>query len=193
MKLRTPAYALTYLEAAPESLEAYLLSGDLFWPLDASAPDAEGAYPALTLGNVLLFAARLRAREGALLPVEVSRLRMAEGRLDALRVRWRVAWEDKATREFRSRLRQWSRFLEEALGDSLGSMAYYAYEVRLRVILDLLCENGAVPEMDERDVLESLDARLKAVWVRGAFLWPDEFASGFPEERYWYLWGRLSG
>ena len=193
MKLRTPAYALTYLEAALESLEAYLLSGDLFWPLDASAPDAEGAYPALTLGNILLFAARLRAREGALLPVEVSRLRMAEGRLDAFRARWRVAWEGKARREFRSRLHQWSGFLEELLGDPSGSMAYYTYEVRLRVIMDLLCAHGAVLETDERDALASLDARLEAAWVRGAFLWPEELAAGFPVEKYWYLWGSLSG
>ena len=191
MKEHSLEYLKRYVEAALEGLKDYLLSDDLFWPMDAHAPLGEGAYPALTLGNTLLFLAMLRARWAS--PDVEEQVRALEERLHAIHTRWPTAWERKASREWRSRLRQWGRFVEELRSDAREHAAYYAYEVRLRVILDLLAENGARVDRDDEDALRTLDARLKERWRRGGVLWPRQLMSGFPEERFWYLWGEVSG
>ena len=185
------SYDLGYIAAALETLESYLLSRDLFWPVGGRPPSGEGNYPVLTPGGVLLSLARLRARR--LSPANEAQLQRYEMQLESLRERWRVAWEQKAAWDYRSRLRQWGDYLEEALREPGGQMAYYVYEVRLRVMLALLEADGLGVEAEEHRALDLLDARLTSYWVDGDFLWGEELATGFPQETFWYLWGKLSG
>ena len=136
-----PAEDRKYLEAALPELQTYLLSDTLFYPLTHPLPR-------LTLGGLLLAQRRLHAYE------DVSPLDL---RLDTLRSKWRVAWEQKAIQEVAIRLTLWGNYLKEHRNnEELGD--YYSHEVRLRVILGLLsAELGSEP-----DELIALDQLLRA-------------------------------
>ncbi len=179
---------LTYLQLASESLEDFLLSGDLYWPL---AGQYTGHLPRLSLGGLLLASRRVRAHSAA--QEAKARGEDAERVIGVLRTRWRVAWERKARREFEARLRQWAAYLDDYRDNPEAHASYYPYEVRLRVMLDLLAEEvgpDTLPQQ-ERAMYEGLDVLLRAVLVPGAFIWDEALQGGFPAERFWYLYGRL--
>lgn len=183
-------YDLRYLQEALESLESYLLANELFWNLPINPPPGEPAYPALTLGGVLLAHARLAALR---LDVhEQARFRSLSIRLEAIQTKWRTAWEQKALRSYQSRLTQWANFLEEYRNNPEAHADRYAYEVRLRLMLDLLAQDLAVIPDEQTQLLRSLDSILNHVLDKDGFVWQDSYASGFPAQKYWYLYGGLS-
>ena len=49
------AYYRTYLQAGLQELEPYLLSNQLFWPVNVSPSLGEPGYPKFTLGGFLFF------------------------------------------------------------------------------------------------------------------------------------------
>ncbi|TLN24844.1 hypothetical protein FDZ74_02720, partial [bacterium] len=116
-----------FLESSLPELPDFLLSNDLYWP----AGTARGSnQPRLSLGNLRLAAARLKAasgdpRDGALI-----------AGIEAVFSKWRSNWARKAALEYSSRLRQWEDRLGELISDP--SEAIYHYEIRVRVILELL-------------------------------------------------------
>ena len=130
------AYYQVYLRAGLREAERYLLSSDLFWPLNIVPPLDEPIYPALTLGGLLLYHAF--ARPHADMDSKQSTLQQLDNELEGVRTRWRVAWESKAKWEFKSRLRQWGNVIKEIRVDPEDNIPYYQYEVRLRVMLSLL-------------------------------------------------------
>jgi hypothetical protein len=177
-----------YLETSLPELENYLLSNELFWPLAGADPSGR-AWPRLTIGGLMLARRRLEAQAGDhSLQYKLSDWDQA---CDHLRAKWRVAWEDKAAREFSSRLRQWSHFLEEMRKDPENQRGYYPYEVRLRVIIHLLQQESSAISPEQERLLGELDNRLKARFSRGDFLWEMELAPVFPEPEFWYLWGSV--
>ncbi len=179
---------LTYLQSVAESLEQFLLSDEIYWPLGGRRT---AHLPRLSLGGVLL--ASLRA--GTYPKTEAQRRRWENltRDVDAVRTRWRVAWERKAQREFEARLRQWKAYLNEYRENPGAQAGYYPYEVRLRVMLDLLAEEidlGSLPEHIS-SMYTGLDALLRAVFVPGDFVWDETLQEGMPKERFWYLYGKL--
>ena len=110
---------------------------------------------------------------------------------DALRARWLSAWERKCARCFHHRLVQWRNFLEDYRQDPDEHANRYPYEVRWRVILDLLKADIRQLEPAEADLLAGLDTTLQALLVPGEFVWEKEIERGFPPRQYWYLYGRL--
>ncbi len=182
-------YDIAYLQAGLEQLESYLLSTDLFGQLHAKALPGELPFASLTLGNVLLSMKKLSAYH--LEADQVDIFHELEGRLDVLRSRWRVAWEEKVKQEYPVRLRQWARFLEEVRRDPENHADRYAYEVRLRVILDLLGEEVEGLVVENEDKLFALDDLLRRDFLEGVFVWDEGMREGFPKEVYWYLWGRV--
>ncbi len=167
-----------YLKAGLEELESYLLSGEVYWPLGRSS------LPRLTLGNLLLSRLRLKAR-GLLSAAE-------EARLEEQRFRWRIAWEKKVQREFRSRLRLWKNYLEDYSETPSAFASDYPQEVRQRAILELLQAELATP-LPETLLLGQLDDHLRTVFIPGPFLWEADLQPAFPKETWWYLYGRLKG
>jgi hypothetical protein len=95
---------LSYFQAGMESLEAYLLSEELFWPLT-------GDLPRLTIGGMLLAGKRLEVR------AEAGEWMSLSDSLDAVCMKWRSAWERKAGREIHARLDLWKNYLEELRQD----------------------------------------------------------------------------
>lgn len=180
-------YYQTYLRAALEGLEQYLLSDDLYQSMSVRPTTARN-YPSLTLGSLLLYQkyAQPLARTGA----EQTSLQKLETELDVFRTRWRVAWEGKASREFEARLRQWGNALQEIREDPVENTAYFRYEVRSRVMLDLLKREASEISPAHLEHLKTLDSILQVRFERGNFIWEPEFMPAFPQDTYWYLWGQ---
>ena len=182
-------YDLDYLSAGLDTLEAYLLSNDIYWPVSGNPPAREPAFPRLTLSGMLLAQARLNGRP--LSPAQKADLSRLEGRLDELRTHWRVAWEKKSTREFHARLNLWGDFLQDYRASPEREADRYGYEVGRRVMLDLLSPEAAGAPQSERDLLYSLDQLLKTYFISGGFVWEAELQAGFPPQPYWYLYGKI--
>jgi len=185
----TPEYDLRYLKAGIEQLEPFLLSSDVYWSIGTRAPAGETPYPQLTLGGLLL--ARLRAQSSIKTSTQQVELKELSGRLNDLHTRWRVAWEGKASKEFPARLNLWKNFLEEYRANPETQYDRYTYEVTRRVMLHLLgAETENIPQA-QRDLLASLDLLLRTIFISGDFIWDVTLVASFPQEQYWYLYGRI--
>ncbi len=181
-------YDRRYVEQGLDQLEDYLLAEVAYWPVDFQSPFGEPPYPFLTLEGLKLSMQRMFAMQGNLIEeTQTTKLSIA---MDAIHERWRVAWEKKATRAYRARLRMWRTYLEEFKDSPEAHADRYAYEVRLRVFLTLLDK-----DCTESDALFShlsrLDTYLRSIFIPGKFIWTDELQKGFPVEKYWYLYGAL--
>jgi hypothetical protein len=186
-----PHNDLKYAAAGLTALEDYLLTKELFWPISLSAAGHGDIFPKLTAGNLLLTFARLQAYaiSKTLDSVQQNEFTRLETKFCALKRKWQVAWEKKVSREFTSRLRQWSHYLNEFSQNPDAQAPYYRSEVRLRVLLELLKDDvGGVPQKD----LSALDESLRAQFIEGDFIWDEGLADGFPQDEYWYLYGQLS-
>jgi hypothetical protein len=182
-------YDLRYLKAGADELENYLLSDDIFWPVDIRPPAGQPGYPQLTLGGLLLARKRLIAYDKS--PKEAEDVEKLITNMDAVRSNWRVAWERKAGRSFGVRLKMWRDFIEEYRQGPLDNADRYPYEVRLRTMLALLKTEGGGQASAEADLLAILDKFLDTVLITDGFVWEPELQMGFPENIYWYLYGRL--
>lgn len=158
-----------FLNEALPQLKNYLLSAELYWPLGA-------ALPRLTPGTVLLALTRL----SVLQPESADDTRR---KLETLITPWRSAWEKKILQETANRLRLWSAFLTECEETTSRQDAWYASEVRGRVILQLL--GCASPQ------LTALDARLTRLFTPGNFIWKAPLSAAFPQPDFWFLYGSL--
>jgi len=183
-------YELGYIQAALPVLENYLLAENVYWTLVAVSPVGGPTYPNLTLGTLLLTLQKLRARNLSFdLQFELER---AESMIGRQQSQWRSAWEKKSSQEFGARLRLWGNYLEDYRRDAVNNIDRYAYEVSRRVMLTLLMV-FADPADEEREMLNGLDIILRSVFIPGSFIWEEVYASGFPEDQFWYLYGQLRG
>ena len=182
-------YDLGYIGAALPVLESYLLAEDVYWSLVAAPPGGGPTYPNLTLGTLLLTLQKLRAR--SLSRDQHFELERAESKIGRQQLQWRSAWEKKSSREFGARLRLWRNYIEDYRRDAENNVDRYAYEVSRRVMLTLLAD-FADPANEEIELLHGLDIMLQSVFIPGSFIWGEEYASGFPVDRFWYLYGELA-
>lgn len=178
---------LAFLRASVPELEKYLLSEQLYYPITcAKGRQLTGETTQLTLGNLLLSTARLKV--AGLQPEERLEFETLLREVEQIRSRWRSHWIQKVEREIPNRLRLWRNYLSDWTETSHGSAGDYRYNVRLRVILELLFLETDALLVHEKGLLRSLDLRLKGKGTPGAFLWDESFAVGFPREPYWYLY-----
>ncbi|MEX1072025.1 MAG: hypothetical protein WEC37_05300 [Anaerolineales bacterium] len=169
-----------WLRAALPDLKAYLLSNEIFWNL--------GFDPQLTLGNLLLAEAQVKAASD--LPAAEDRERgnlLAD--LEKQKKEWNTAWKNKAEKEFNSRMRQWTNYLQELSEDPARHGSHYKTEARVRTLLELLSDEAPGKKGD----LKQLDQRLKAFITDGDFIWGEESLAAFPKSKYWFLYARPRG
>jgi len=161
-------------------LKEYLLSNEIYWNLSG--------FPRLTIGSLLL--SRIYLKKSKLVSDDQVTFQEADTHLDEIKLKWRVAWENKILNEIGSRFTLWQNYLTDYLGDPDESVEAYPREVRWRVMLQLLSNeiNGAYKE---RTILSILDERLKPNFIPGNFLWSTNLIKAFPQGEYWYLYGRL--
>lgn len=177
--MNTPEQDFAYFSAGLQELETYLLSKELYWPLAVQSRD----FTQLTPGALLLVRARLEGWG-------TSGLRELMKQMDALRSKWRSAWETKCRREVHARSEMWKDYLEAAAQSSVESSRLYPYQARLRAILALLLDDLREPPSAE---LITLDARLQSLFRDGAFIWDLKLQSVFPQKEFWFLYGTLKG
>lgn len=184
-------YDLVYLRGGLADLEAYLLSDELYWPIGVKPPRGDPPYPRLTLGGILFSRQNLVNRGlDAAQSQEYSEL---TAKLNEMRLHWQTAWQAKARRSFSSRLVQWSNFMDDYRKQPENNTDRYAYEVRGRVMLQLLePESQAIPTA-ELDLVNGLDRVLQASFRPGSFVWDSGLSPCYPQSQFWYLYGRLRG
>ena len=161
-----------FLEAGLNSLADYLLSNELFYPLD-------GDLPRLTVGNFLLAQLRVSTVEPFLVTY----------RIEEIKEKWLSAWEQKAAKEIHSRFGLWLNFLRDYGSSPSDHADRYPVEVRNRAILQLLSlEAGSTAEIS---LLPELDIRLNNSFIPGMFVWEEQVAPGFDQNAFWFLFGML--
>ncbi len=189
--MKSVEYDLRYLQAGLEALEDYLLSAEVFWPLGVNPPEGEPDYPRLTLDGLLLARSRLIPQaEGS---GEQSAVEQAVSALDNSRSRWRVAWEKKAVQCLHMRVRLWRDYIEEYRKDPQENADRFAYEVRLRVMIQLLMKEVGTQAGADAELVSAMDKVLQSDFVSGSFIWEPQVSVGFPKETYWYLYGKPAG
>lgn len=179
----TSAQNLTYVQAGLEELENYLLSDNLYWPLDG-----DNSLQRLTIGGLLLGLIRIQAeQQGGGQSTQADRL---VNRLDVVRTKWKAAWEKKCRSEIHTRLTLWKNYLLDYRQSPELEAEMYPQQVQWRVYLQLLIkETDYQPE--EIKQLTNLDAMVKSAWLPGSFIWEPNLATALPEPEYWFLYGRL--
>lgn len=164
-----------FISVALPELETALLSESLYWPLG-------NGLPRLTPGNLLLALRRLEA-------LDPSAVRKWQLQFDSIRAKRRSAWEQKTLQELRNRLRLWNASIAEWQSDEGERRADYTGEVRGRVILQLLLREVNAPQ--EQTALEGLDHFLRAKLKPASFLWETGLEDAFPQDEFWFLYGKL--
>jgi hypothetical protein len=191
MKTLPIDHNLDLASAMLDEMENYLLSTEVFWPLDRKPRRGMSPFPRLTLGTLLLTFDQLRAATGEMDSAQNASHNRLMMHLELLRTKYAVAMEIKAGREGASRLNLWRAFVTD-LEDSPGRAGNYAYEVRHRVMLVRLAEL-APASAELRDAVEkaqSVDRRLQSLFERSAFIWDEQLEPLYPPQDYWYLYGQ---
>ncbi len=181
----SPAYDAQYIQGGLAVLESYLLSKDLYRPLQETPPGSgDPPYPSLTPGGLLLAYQRLAGRQP---PAQTAVL----AAFDQQRSHWRSAWELKVGKDLHARLNQWGSYLEELREHIAEHAERYAYEVRLRVMLELLAAELPQAPAEALSLLQAQDAVLRAFLAPGEFVWQADLQPAFPRQRFPYLYGSI--
>jgi hypothetical protein len=86
------------------------------------------------------------------------------------------------------RLRQWGDFILGMSSDKHESSTEYRHQVRSRAILQLLEDDIPTQAAIYADSIARKDKILEKFSVENDFVWEEEVRSGFPEEKYWFLY-----
>jgi hypothetical protein len=182
---------LTIARCLTAELEEYLKSVIVYWPVASSNPFGD-KMPPLTIGNVLDAIGRAAAALNDLTPDQAAELTAIRQQHDRIRDARPAVYASKAAREIGSRLDAWSQYLDEAARQSADVAAYYPHEVRVRAKAHVLAQalGRDLPQAAQQRLALS-DARLRALFEPGAFVWDDRLQAAFPQNPCWWLYGHL--
>jgi hypothetical protein len=164
--------------AASRELGEYLASGVTLWRL-------KGIDLPLCPGNLLLAQQRITSTADVELNQALQQIQLNVSRQLS-------AWRKKAAAELAIRLSQWKSVLDD-IQENGQPDASYRYNVRIRVIIDLLIEVIGGLDVPFELRLTQLDEHLKLLTNPGPFIWDDEMKDKFPQEKNSYLYIRLKG
>ncbi|MHC1785325.1 MAG: hypothetical protein AB9891_21690 [Anaerolineaceae bacterium] len=184
------AQDLKFIETACQSLNDYLLSDLLYWPMDDQPASGGISASRATLGLLYLVVEHIRSR--TLNTDQAEKLALAQVEIEKVHRKWKVAWEKKVAAEFKTRLKAWRNFLTEVRSDGKELTARYRTEVRNRVILQLLLLDLAADETGQVLALYNVDELLKSKLEEGVFVWDADLQPVFPEEKFWFLYRNLN-
>lgn len=174
-----------------DKLEAYLNSNEIFW----QNIDDDLVPP--TMGGYWLREHRLLALQDTLLDgTQQSKLESTVAQFNQIYSRNKLQAEAKAQQELTARVRQWDNDLDDLLHDDFPSIAYYSVDVEVRAIIvvlfDKLQQNSVQISAAVTSQLEWLDKQLEKRWQSGEFIWPAEWVPAYPQDIYWWLYGKLT-
>lgn len=180
---------LAILAAMVRGMPGYLASDVTWWDM------GQIDMPLLTVGGYLMRRRRLGALEELLGSAEREALAAANATYDQIVSSQIVRLEDRASSELGSRMREWTVYLRDlAVSKRLAAdTERYNYLADTRVVIgelvDKLSESPfRLAEHIPTDVA-ALDYRLKFRWTLGPFIWSPVWASAYPRDTYWWLYG----
>ena len=174
---------IAFISSGVVELESYLISKDLYWQITSGTH-----FQCLTIGNLLLCIKRVRPRMKNI--PDRTMVASFQDVLDIVHSKWPIAWEKKCQREAKARIDLFLNYLEDYHRSPQIEACHYTYQVRSRVILDLL-QVDTPSLLNDLQVLPELDKMIHSAWISGDFTWESYIEDEFPREKFWYLFGRL--
>lgn len=178
---------LLYVRQSEFDLEKYLLSKEIYWPLQGKIISGS-QIPRLTLGELLLSLRRINAYP--LQPDEQEQFSILLERIRSLKEHWRTHWENKALAEFPQRFRLWQNYLRDYYQEPGDYYRSFPREVERRAILKVLSDEVVLSRQYKAD-LESVDTLLNRKFHQDSFVWNEILSSQFPARDFWFLYGSL--
>ncbi len=179
---------LDILEMMAADMDEYLRSDVLYWKM------SDAQMPMLTLGGYLMREYRLLALRDLLDNAEQARLDTAVAQYNQAVEGKIVRFEQKAKKELGVRTRQWGRYLDDVRKEPELAGINYETAVTNRVMITAMLDRLAAPpyQLDGglQEAVENLDKGLRPYWKSGEFVWPAEWKPAYPQEKYWWLYGR---
>ncbi len=180
------------MRAAVESLQDYLLSAELYWPLFVHPKEnITGNLLQLTLGNLILTQARLQGYPWD--AGQLSELADTNRKIAQTKEKWKTAWNKKAVQEIPARIKLWRNYVEELCDQPRAKAPNYPFQVRWRTALHFLNQEIAGKVDMDMSAVRDLDLRLKNVTQPAKFVWEAEIEPAFPKETFWYLHVSVQG
>jgi hypothetical protein len=189
--VHNPDYNLNLLGIMLEELEDYLLSDEIFWPLGGNPMRGGPPFPNLSVGQLQLTIKELEAVEDDLDAEHSMQWSKYRDRAWALRSKWTTAMAQKSLAEASQRANLWKAYLGD-IKEAGGSSGNYPYEVRHRVILELLFELTELLDDDElKSRVSILDGMLRGILSGPSeFIWEEPLSRVYPRDQYWFLYQR---
>ncbi len=187
--MHSPDTNLTLIQVILEEVENYLLSDELFWPLDASSLNQPHP-PQLTPGRLALTLDELDVQSEEMTPVQRAEHHKLNLQIQSVLRKWSAALGRKAGREMHSRLNLWKAYIQD-LVENADRADNYVYEVRQRVIFERIkvWAEGEPEAERSKQAIQPIDAALRSFFTPGDFIWDVRLRSCYPEEEYWFLYG----
>jgi hypothetical protein len=164
--------------SSPDELEEYLSSSVLLWRL-------KGSNLPLSPGNLLL----ARISSGGNQDEQTNQT--LEKITDIIRLH-KSAWDKKCEAELLMRMQQWKTQIDD-IKEAGGIDLSYRYNVRIRVIIQLLLDELSTAHGKIDLQLQHLDEFLTGMTIPGEFIWNEELKGAFPPDKFGYLYVKYKG
>ena len=187
--MQSVEYNLDLFEAMLDEIEDFLLSADIFWPLDKRSKHDLPPYPHLSTGGLLMTQDESLAQEAEMNPGQKVQHAKLQRQWDMTLHKWRSALGRKSEREMGMRLNLWRAYLSD-LEEGSASHFDYHREVRNRVqfarLQTIASESSKTLKMVK--TIRSLDARLLNLTIASEFIWDDRLREIYPEGNFGVLY-----
>ena len=184
-------YDLATLIAMARDLKYFFRSDIVFWQLSDAGP-FQKRFPKLTVAGLLFCQHKRSVLQGTLPPEKQPELEQVQTQVRRSLSIWYSNVERKAVLEIGGRLHSWEWYLSDCSEDPRDCSEHYTTEVYARVYIHFLLQllgNKTISER-ARAKVDGADAKLRAVFVAGAFVWDSDLRAAFPSKEYWFLYGQ---
>lgn len=180
-------YNLALLSEMMGEFDGFLLSEELFWPLQRKSFE-KIPFPQLSLGALLLSLDELSALRSSMDSHQERKFQNLLTQYERFyRIR-RVAMEKKSAREVITRTNLWRAYLQDVEEDP-AALDEYANQVRNRLLmakLETLSSSGA--SSGESNGFKAIDERILGNATPADFIWDERLKAIYPVEEYPYLY-----
>jgi len=176
---------LTFAQVVTKQIEDYVYAEVLFYPVN---PVGGLQLPPLTIGNWLETDWRLTA-----LGVSDPSLDAARAEVQRVRTERLDLYQNKARREFKSRIDTWTLWLSDQgnaanIQRAYGNDPAYPTQVHVRFKLELLKDHVPQPDIQLARLIAT-DDDLRRHSKPGTFVWDKDLIPAAPKDKYWWLYG----
>ncbi len=182
---------LDELERMVLRLGDYLLGNEMYLSIGGAFRGLSA--PQMTIGALLLRRRRLTQLRAKLKRADGIRLDAALADHDDLRREWPLHYERKLQREVPSRLRVMAGFFRECSENPRDCAGAYPIEALRRTIVGEILLAMMEFGYEKSEVIASVrsaDQALRRILQAGEFIWSPLLAPVYPQDNFWWLYGR---